>query len=140
MGSRVIPVQPACHRSVYPLEEPAVSVLISHLLVPLDRSVLAEHTLPHAVTLARALGVPITLLHILEGGGQAESILNWPLHKAQAEAYLNSVREELQLLLPSTPIEVTLESGPAAEHLAVWCARPGTLALLCSHGQGGPAP
>jgi len=120
---------------------------ISHLLVPLDGSCAAEMVLAHAVALARTLGGKITLLCVLEGSEGHQRAhsppapLSWQLRQAEAEAYLSKMRLELQPYLPHTEIEVALEAGPPAKRIVEFAAAHGAdMVLLCSHGQGGPAP
>jgi nucleotide-binding universal stress UspA family protein len=45
---------------------PAKPVQLKKLLVPLDGSKVSEQALPHAITLARAAGAQLTLLHVLD--------------------------------------------------------------------------
>src|SRR3989304_10330248 len=60
---------------------------ISHILVPLDGSPLAECAVPFAALLARALGAKITLLRVLEGArgvapGRRIDAVEWGIGRA----------------------------------------------------------
>ena len=71
--------------------------MFERILVPLDRSPLAECVLPHAVAVARSLGSELVLLHILsrsdgQHGLRAVDPLEWQLRRAEAESYLEGVR------------------------------------------------
>ena len=70
--------------------------MFERILVPLDRSPLAECVLPHAVAVARSLDSQLMLLHILslsdrQDGLRAVDPLEWQLRRAEAESYLEGV-------------------------------------------------
>ena len=65
--------------------------MFERILVPLDRSPLAECVLPHAVAVARSLDSQLMLLHILspsgrQDGPRAVDPLEWQLRRAEAAA------------------------------------------------------
>jgi len=63
--------------------------MFRHLLVPLDGSKLAEAALPVAASLAGTLGIPATLLHVIEQDAPEEIHKNRHLTEAgEAKAYL----------------------------------------------------
>ena len=67
--------------------------MFDNILVPLDRSVLAECVLPHAVAVARAFQSRVTLLNVLERGTRLDYTygvdpLAWRVRKAETETYL----------------------------------------------------
>ena len=71
--------------------------MFERILVPLDRSPLAECVLPHAVAVARSLDSQLMLLHILSPAGRQDGLrvvdpLEWQLRRAEAESYLEGVR------------------------------------------------
>jgi nucleotide-binding universal stress UspA family protein len=113
--------------------------MLEHILVPLDGSSLAECVLPHTIALAHAFKARVTLLHILEQGRtstQAIDPLNWHLHKAEAEAYLNEVSNRLQKW--GVPVDRVLLEGPAAMRIIEYAhANDIDLIVLSSHGQSG---
>ena len=70
--------------------------MFNQILVPLDRSPLAECVLPHAIALARSLDAQLLLLHVLsvpdkQDGLRAVDSLGWQLLRAEAESYLHGV-------------------------------------------------
>ncbi len=70
--------------------------MFDKILVPLDRSPLAECVLPHAVALARALDSQLMLLHVLSVSDKQDRLravdpLEWQLRRAEAESYLQGV-------------------------------------------------
>jgi nucleotide-binding universal stress UspA family protein len=116
--------------------------MFDHILVPLDKSQLAECALPHAATLARAFRARITLLHIVErdsfgdGGESIVDPLGWQARKAEARTYL----DELAARFAKTDLRVdtTLLEGPAAERIVEFTGSHGIdLIALTSHGQSG---
>ncbi len=71
--------------------------MFDKILVPLDRSPLAECVLPHAVAVARSLDSQLILLHILSPSDRQDRLravdpLEWQLRRAEAESYLEEVR------------------------------------------------
>jgi nucleotide-binding universal stress UspA family protein len=115
--------------------------MFEHLLVPLDGSPLAECVLPHTVALARALGSRVSLLRVLEPprlgdrGGSMDP-LDWHMRVADANAYLEAVKDRLQGIGLAT--ECTLLEGQAAERVVDFARRQDVhLIVLSSHGQSG---
>jgi len=115
--------------------------VFDHILVPVDGSSLAECVLPHAVALARAFDVQVTLLRVLERphtAGRTQSVdpLDWHIHKAEAKAYLGEVATRLQ----ETDVQVEsalLEGQPAERIIEFAHAQDVGLILLSSHGRSG---
>jgi nucleotide-binding universal stress UspA family protein len=111
------------------------------ILVPLDRSALAECVLPHTIALARALDSRLTLLHVLSGADQPNQLravdpLEWQLRQAEAESYLQAVCG--RLIEAGVQCEAQIRAGAAAE-LIVGVARDFEIPLIimASHGQSG---
>ncbi len=78
-----------------------VRAMFDNILVPLDRSVLAECVLPHAVAMARAFQSQVTLLTVLERGTRLDCTygvdpLEWRIRKLEAESYLRSLADRLK--------------------------------------------
>jgi nucleotide-binding universal stress UspA family protein len=72
------------------------SVMLDHILVPLDGSLLAECVLSHAVTLAQAFEARLTLLRVVErnratGLKRFIDPLQWQIRQVEAGAYLDSL-------------------------------------------------
>ncbi len=62
--------------------------MFKSVLLPLDRSVLAECVLPHAVAIATALDARVTLFHAMHspagrGGGGRVDPLEWRVQQAE---------------------------------------------------------
>src|SRR5512143_2777085 len=115
--------------------------MFDRVLLPLDRSVLAECVLPHAAVIAHAFESRLTLAHVLESRQEANwrravDPLNWRLRKAQAETYLDQVVRRLQGI--GLPVEKRILEGPAAEQIVEYShANEIPLLILSSHGQSG---
>jgi len=122
--------------------------MFSSILVPLDRSVLAESVLPHARAAAHAFGAGITLLTVLDAAshrstGRPVEPLEWQLEHAQAEHYLASIAQRLQLDDRDNPDrvldirQVILEGAPAESIVQFANNFNHALIVLSSHGQNG---
>ncbi len=118
--------------------------MFKQILVPLDRSRLAECVLPHAVLLARAFDATMTILHVIEpqlddNGRATIDPLDREMRKAEAEAYLDGIYE--QAADAGINVGKLLLEGRAAESI-VACAhqRSIDLVVLSSHGQSGLTP
>src|SRR5512142_2561104 len=115
--------------------------MFDRILIPMDRSPLAECVLPHAVTMARTFESRLVLVHVLESPQQANwrravDPLNWRIRKAEAEAYLKDLSQRLQRESVSVGNEIL--EGPAAEQIVELAnAEDYPLILLSSHGQSG---
>lgn len=115
--------------------------MFDKILVPLDRSLLAECVLPHAIALARALDAQLLLLHVLtlpeqQARLRAVDPLEWQLRRAEAESYLQDVC--VRMVEAGVQCETLVMNGDAAEQI-VDCARDNAigLVLIASHGQSG---
>jgi nucleotide-binding universal stress UspA family protein len=115
--------------------------MFAKILVPLDRSSLAECVLPHAIALARCLDAQVMLLHVLSRPDKQDRLravdpLEWQLRRAEAESYLQGVC--LRLREAGVACEAQVNDGDAAEQI-VDCARDNAvgLVLIASHGQSG---
>jgi nucleotide-binding universal stress UspA family protein len=115
--------------------------MFNRILVPLDRSALAECVLPHAVTLARALDAQLSLLHVLSGADEPDRLraidpLEWQLRRAEAESYLQGVCERLQAA--GVECEAAVNSGDAAELIVDFAHKQDAgLVIMSSHGRSG---
>ena len=115
--------------------------MINRILLPLDRSALAECVLPHAIAVARAFGSQVTLLHVMDTPRearwqQATDPLNWQIRKTEAKTYLHELALRLQAagLLTETHI---LEGSPAEQVIGFSDTHAFQLIILSSHGQSG---
>jgi nucleotide-binding universal stress UspA family protein len=128
-----------------PSLEAAAPATIRRLVVALDGSPLAEHALSPARDLARALAVPLVLLHVVDflqpafaadpyGGANYQQLLT--MVEAGAASYLGEVaaRERAHGLTVET-VQVT---GAPAEVIAHYVrAHPDSLLVLGTHGRSG---
>ncbi len=115
--------------------------MFDNILVPVDRSDLAECVLPHAVAVARAFQSQVTLLTVLERGTRLDYTygvdpLAWRIRKAETESYLRSLSDRLQKT--GLPLERRTLEGDAAEQIIDFAHNNGVnLIILSSHGQSG---
>ena len=119
---------------------PILPYPLSHFLVPLDGSRLAEAALPVAMSLASHSGGQVTLLHILERN--APATIHGERHLTnvgEAESYLHGVASRFA----DANITVSVHTHPnpegnVAASIAAHTAEVGaTLIVLCAHGRGG---
>jgi nucleotide-binding universal stress UspA family protein len=115
--------------------------MFDRILVPLDRSPLAECVLPHAVAVARSLDSQLILLHVLSASDRQDGLravdpFEWQLRRAEAESYLQGVCGRLREA--GVLCEAQVNDGDAAEQIVDY-ARDNDigLVLISSHGQSG---
>ena len=92
--------------------------MFDRILLPLDRSALAECVLPHAIAIARTFDSQITLLHVMDTPREARwrramDPPNWQISKAEATTYSHDV--ELRQQACGLLTETHLIEGVAAE-------------------------
>ena len=115
--------------------------MFNRILLPLDRSALAECVLPHTIAIARAFDSHVTLLHVMDTPREARwrramDPLNWQIRKAEATAYLSEV--ELRLQAAGLLTETHILEGVAAEQIIAFAdTHASQLIILSSHGQSG---
>lgn len=115
--------------------------MFNRILLPLDRSALAECVLPHAIAIARAFESYVTLLHVMDTPREvrwrrAMDPLNWQIRKAEATTYMNKV--ELRLQAAGLPTETHILEGFAAQQVIGFSdTHASQLIILSSHGQSG---
>jgi nucleotide-binding universal stress UspA family protein len=111
------------------------------ILACVDRSAFADVCLPYAISLARALGSDLTLVHVMqprdEHVGLHTDALDWEISRQEARAYLERL-EHAAVQALGRPVEVRLEQGHPAERI-IEVAREihADLTVLGSHGEGG---
>lgn len=115
--------------------------MISHILVPLDGSALAECVLPHVSAIAQAFNARITLLHVVDfpheiKAEQAIDPLDFYLRKREAEVYLDKI--STQIRRADLKINDVILDGSAA-HCIIDFAQNNAVDLitLSTHGQSG---
>jgi nucleotide-binding universal stress UspA family protein len=115
--------------------------MFTRILVPVDRSPLAECVLPHVVAIARAFESQVALLHVMDSANlasqrRAVDPLDWQIRKAEAEGYLSELT--LRLQEASLPTDKHLVEGRAAEQIVEFAQQcHADLIVLSSHGQSG---
>jgi nucleotide-binding universal stress UspA family protein len=115
--------------------------VFKRILVPLDRSALAERVLPHAVALAALFQSHVTLLHVLDpvhmtNYARAVDAFDWQMHRAEAEKYLTEM--VAQMGQAGVQAESVILEGEAAERVVEHERTSGSdLIILSSHGQSG---
>lgn len=115
--------------------------MFNKILVPLDRSAVAECVLPHTIAIARAFASQVTLLSVLDTpheahGRRATDPLNWQIRKAEAQTYVREV--ELRLQEVGLRAESYILEGFAAEQILGFVdTHAPELIILSSHGQSG---
>ncbi len=112
--------------------------MFEHILVPLDRSPLAENVLPHTVALAQVFESRVTLVHVLKSRENSEQIdpVEWHIDKAEAKAYLDELASQLGEV--GVNVETRLLEGKPADRIIEFVRSEGiNLMLLSSHGQSG---
>lgn len=115
--------------------------MFNQILLPMDRSPLAECVLPHTVLVASAFESRVTLAHVLESPQRANwrravDPLNWRIRRAEAEGYLDGLARRLQPA--GLTVEKKILEGPAAEQIIEYSrANDIPLIILSSHGQSG---
>lgn len=115
--------------------------MFDHILVPLDRSALAECALPHAAAMAHLFDSRMTLLHVLDAPRRVGALvsadpLDWQLRRAEAESYLHGIAQQLEET--GVSVDPQLAEGDAAEQIIELSqASNADLILLSSHGYSG---
>lgn len=110
------------------------------ILVPLDGSVLSEHALPAAATVARASGATLHLTHvqapiIAKHGTNAGS--STAVGRPSDHAYLETIAERLAAE-PDLKLIKTILDGQVADALAAYAATNAIdLVIMTTRGQGG---
>jgi nucleotide-binding universal stress UspA family protein len=124
---------------------PETTSLARRILVCLDRSRFSEVCVPYAVSLAKAFGSTITLVHVMQHHQAPErqpsgDALGWELSRQEARAYLERLEKEVSQAL-GQPVEVKLEQGHPAERIVDLAQQLGAgLTLIGSHGESGITP
>jgi nucleotide-binding universal stress UspA family protein len=115
--------------------------MFNSILLPLDRSELAECVLPHAFAVARAFGSQVTLLNVMDVPREARwrnamDPLNWQIRKAEANAYLHEV--DLRLRATGLLTDMHILEGFAADQISGFSdTHVPQLIIMSSHGQSG---
>lgn len=112
-----------------------------HILVPLDRSQLAERILPYLLAVARAGAARLTLLQVLQepnarSGSVGVDTVEWEMTRADGQSYLDAIATRLRAHGVDSRIE--LAQGATAEQIESFATRGDVdLIVMTSHGEGG---
>ena len=115
--------------------------MFNRILLPMDRSSVAECVLPHAVAVARAFESQVTLVHVMDLPQQANwrqvvDPLTWKIRRAEAESYLGNLA--LRLQKNGLRTERQILDGLAAEQIVEFSRKTDApLIMISSHGQSG---
>ena len=101
-------------------------MMFDKILVPLDRSPLAECVFPHAIALARCFDAQLVLLHVLSLPDKQDRLravdpLEWQLRRAEADSYLQGVCARVREA--GVSCETRVNDGDAAEQIVDCRAR-----------------
>jgi nucleotide-binding universal stress UspA family protein len=113
------------------------------ILVCVDRSTFGDVCVRYAISLARALGSELTLVHVMEPHRvhvPHTDALDWEIARQEAGTYLERMEAEAVRTL-GRPVDVRLEQGHPPERI-VELAREihADLTVLGGHGEGGVTP
>ena len=114
--------------------------MFAKILVPLDKSLLAESVLPHVISIAAATKGEVILLHVMEEAPSERDVkpdvLDLHLRRAEAEAYLEDVAQRLEQ--KGVKAEGVVRAGkPARQIVRFLHEERCDLVVLASHGQSG---
>ena len=117
--------------------------MFKRILTPLDGSILAQRVLPHVLTLVQTFHSAVDLVTVVEPIQAREKThldpLNWHLRKAEAETYLQNVRQQWPTAM-GLP-EIVLLEGAAADRIIEYAdEQDHDLIVLSSHGESGLSP
>ncbi len=114
---------------------------VHHIGVCLDRSLVGDRIMPHAVAVARAFGAKLTVVHALEPPHEGPVAtptdpLDWEVQRAEARRHVEAVKSDHAANNLRVGSEI-LEGRPA-EEIRDWVSSHGVdLTVLASHGASG---
>jgi nucleotide-binding universal stress UspA family protein len=126
--------------------------MFTRILVPLDGSPLAEVAIPHAELFARIFGASIHLLRVLEPISYHENPaavdpLRWQLHKAEADAYMQSIADRIRVNLgeniilgegEKSRVDYSVREGKTPENIVDFAHTENIdLLVISTHGSSG---
>jgi len=116
--------------------------MFDSILVPLDRSALAECVLPHVAAINRAFESDISLLQVMDSTqytpqNSAVDPIDWQLRRIESEYYLQNVAVRLQQA-DVNRTQQYIGEGAAADCVVEFAREHNaSLIILSSHGQSG---
>jgi nucleotide-binding universal stress UspA family protein len=114
--------------------------MFTRILVPLDGSATAEKVLPYARALARTLEIPVTLMAVIETGGDFSTDKARYLDTLIEEGVRNSEEylKRISITFGRATVQCVVEKGKAEEAIiAKAAANGGTLITMATHGRSG---
>lgn len=121
-------------------------VNLKEIIIPLDESSLAEQILPHAVSLAKALGLKMTLLRVTPPAGDYYRFMDYPPPNfenmpeevdAGAVEYLHRTGQELRRKGVLNVSERLLHGNPGLAITDFAQEVPNNLVAMTTHGRSG---
>lgn len=115
--------------------------MFKKILVPLDKSALAECVLPHVVSMAKAFQSTVTLLIVSDTINPASRPLSvdpleWQIKRVEDDAYIQNIRNGLRKA--GLEVEARHMEGDAADNIIGVCRNTDIdLVILSSHGSSG---
>lgn len=115
--------------------------MFDQILVPVDRSLLAEQVLPHTIAMAKAYHAEVTLISVMDPAvwGISDRPIDpwdWQIQHAEAKAYLKELSSRFQD--SGLAVRTILLDGKAPDHVIRHSNSMGSnLIMLSSHGSGG---
>ena len=124
---------------------PPASIEATNIILPLDGSALSEQVLPHAVSLAKALGASVTLLRTTHisytpmGEDYPASMYDDLDQEAtvEAEEYLKYMSQQLSNEGVAESQSYVRQGEAAGAILDLAGGSPSTLIAMCTHGHSG---
>lgn len=117
------------------------TAMLTHILLPLDGSTLAECAVPHAASLAATLDSQVTLLHVLERPRETGALhpidpVKWHLKKHDAEIYLDTIESHFKKA--GLKVKKSIQEGAAAETIINYANdNQVDMIVLSTHGASG---
>jgi nucleotide-binding universal stress UspA family protein len=116
----------------------AAQAVFARIAACLDGSELSERVIPYAITIAQAVGAPVTFLRVIEALPPEQSPsdpVEWDFRRVEAADYLD---ELVRRCPPNVRVEAKLLEGSAAEQICLWADQHDVdLTVIASHGIGG---
>ena len=125
---------------------PPASIEAKNIILPLDGSALSEQVLPHAVSLAKALGASVTLVratdipsYVAMGEDYPASMYDDLIQEATVEAaeYLKRMSQQLSNGGVGESQSYVRQGEAAGTILDLADDSPSTLIAMCTHGRSG---
>lgn len=118
------------------------------IVVPLDGSELAEQAMPVGISLAKALGLPVTLIRSIHLAAYGYAFDDYSLPRYSMGEFATGVRNDVKAYLDRTAdrlreervsgVSTSAPDGDPAEMIIRECeGSPGSLVVMTTHGRSG---